>query len=201
MDPEPLVLTLSFPPPPLDGVQRLTGPDLMDASTSTCSVVPTALVSWGFGHEDGGRETGVAMGCADGSVFIWSANQATAEVKEIKKNDLLRHSASEHILRLTSGKSGHGLGVSTVYPSIAMPTKPNPRTKSRSPSLSSTRSLPQNNSHSPTRLTRGIATTSLSNEQVNAPTTYVDYDDEPGKLKELLARPHREGGAAFWNHW
>ena len=102
---------------------------------------------------------GVALGCRDGSVFVLRSN----------------------------GQSG-------AAPSITIPSEPvsSPigtrrylslgRPASRSASPSSTKS----SSVSPFRVTRSRIVSAVSNEQVEAPKNYVDFDEEQERLKGML---------------
>ncbi len=101
---------------------------------------------------------GVALGCRDGSVFI---------------------------LR-SIGQPGAVLSLSIPSDSVSSPTGTRRylglgRPTSRSASPSSTKS-----SLSPFHVTRSRIVSAVSNEQVEAPKNYVDFDDEQEKLRGML---------------
>jgi WD repeat-containing protein 7 len=152
---------------------------IIEESLANASV--SNLLSWGFpsSSTDESNTTplscGVVLGCADGSLYILSGQ--------------------------------HELHPTTTNPSSSSPHPPStvtstPRSASPSPSSRSVLSLGSTSvsgrrSHSPghsfgkaapfnltsrSRIVSGVTTS-----KVEAPKNYVDYDDEPDKLKDILA--------------
>lgn len=137
------------------------GPTIVGTSCSRAQ--PTALASWHVpGTQTGGEQApspfGTVFGCVDGSLFVFKqAGGSYAPVTP--KNSEIRH--------------------------VSRPTSPlhvlrGSQSTSRSVSPSSTAHPPFAVS-SRSRIVSGITA-----EQVEAPKNYVDFDDEPDKLKDLL---------------
>ena len=130
----------------------------------------TALAGWKPSNTDG-EVASVAMGCEDGSIFVFGPG-ISSSIPETS--------------------------ATISKPSTQRPTSPRPSTIANltrlhgppSPALSSTGSSyfkptlsakPATLQSSKSRVQAGV-----SKEQVEAPKNYVDYDDEPAKLKSLL---------------
>ncbi|KZT28728.1 WD40 repeat-like protein [Neolentinus lepideus HHB14362 ss-1] len=142
--------------------------DLIEASCSRAT--PSALVSWTSLAKDQealekDEQTsldicGVAVGCSDGTVYVFHA--ATQE---------------------KSPSSGSSPGV-TNSSRFLRPPSPIPRSKvaqSKSRSSSPSSSLAPFTLSSRSRIVSG-----LTLEQAEAPKNYVDFEDEPEKLKGML---------------
>ena len=131
------------------------------ASTSTA----TKLLSW---STEDARTGGVALGCEDGSIYLF-----------------LPKSSWE----LVDRNFGPNQATSLPRPSQALrPATPTPVLRASSPDPSNGA-----NSHRVTTVLHGPFLPSkskiqaqVSKEQVEAPKNYVDYNDEPAKLKSLL---------------
>ncbi|KAL7279647.1 hypothetical protein ACG7TL_006053 [Trametes sanguinea] len=132
---------------------------------------PTAIVSWGlqavFTSElkstaPGAR--GVAVGCKDGSVFVLRST-AGASPPNISVSIPPNESLPGPVTSPTSPRRHRGLG----HPS------------SRSASPSSIKSA-----LSPFQVTRSRVVSGVSTESAEAPKNYVDFDDEPERLKGML---------------
>ncbi|KAI0060412.1 WD40 repeat-like protein [Artomyces pyxidatus] len=108
---------------------------------------------------------GVAMGCQDGSVYIFSPSSHFS------------HTASDFL-------------------DVTPPSRPSSPSLTPRPGRSQSRSsTPSSLGHGFTPFTvshRARAVSGVSNEQVQAPKNYVDFDDEPEKLKGLLKSGVRE---------
>ncbi|TFK48775.1 WD40 repeat-like protein [Heliocybe sulcata] len=148
----------------------------LDLIESSCSrAIPTSLISWTCAvkdHEGLQKDeqknsdiSGVAMGCSDGSIYVF---RATPMVQEHVSSN-----ASSPGLQNTLGNLG--------------PFSPTQRSRmaqstSRSSSPSSVRSsLAPFSVSSRSRIVSGITL-----EQAEAPKNYVDFEDEPEKLKDML---------------
>ncbi|OSC98008.1 WD40 repeat-like protein [Trametes coccinea BRFM310] len=132
---------------------------------------PTAIVSWGLqavstselkSTAPGAR--GVAVGCKDGSVFVLRST-AGASPPNISVSIPPNESLPGPVTSPTSPRRHRGLG----HPS------------SRSASPSSIKSA-----LSPFQVTRSRVVSGVSTESAEAPKNYVDFDDEPERLKGML---------------
>lgn len=99
---------------------------------------------------------GVALGCEDGTLYFLRQNNHRTSAPINTENPLLSRSPSPTPVRLSSSRS---------------------RSRPRTP----TTSLAPFSLASRARVVSGI-----SDEQAQAPKNYVDFDEEPDKLKELL---------------
>lgn len=141
--------------------------ELLDICCSEAQ--PSVLVSWGLSAiESSGEDVeshharpiwGAAMGCEDGTIYLF--HPARAVVSE--PNPERRRSIETALLSRSP------------TPRVTGSTSHSP-----SPSASRTHLAPFNVT------ARLRAVSGLSKEQVEAPKNYVDFEDEPDKLKEIL---------------
>ncbi|CCL99455.1 uncharacterized protein FIBRA_01473 [Fibroporia radiculosa] len=172
MDVSPIVLPLAFPSGGLTSSNDDVGKHLISWSCSSSS--PTRLVAWGYSSnasafpsipESIGHYQGVAIGCEDGSIYIF--HPLTFPDRR-KRSSIDSKSAETHgSSRPTSPLRYSGLN--------------RPHSHSRSGSPSSTKS-----GLSPFHVTRSRVVSCISTEQVEAPKNYVDFEDEPDRLKGML---------------
>lgn len=134
------------------------GRNLVQESCTTAQ--PTRVVSW-KSNEEGGGLAGAVVGCADGSLFVFCP-------------DFVQHSAPESNVSKSPSPS---IMSRPRSPHLRSPDS-HTHTRSNSPSGFY---HPTFNVTSPSRIVSGVNT-----EQVEAPKNYVDFDDEPGKLKSIL---------------
>ncbi|KIJ54513.1 hypothetical protein M422DRAFT_220784 [Sphaerobolus stellatus SS14] len=138
----------------------------------------TKLVSWGLGGWTDGHagETrpGVAMGCEDGSVYIFS-------IEDKKKEQ----NYSEVVSRTPTNPS--------LDPSRHTSRAPSPRPASPSSSRRSSLALPRSTpsasshlSHFRAHPARSKVTSAVSKASAEAPKNYVDFDEEKEKLEGLV---------------
>ncbi|KDQ62091.1 hypothetical protein JAAARDRAFT_29992 [Jaapia argillacea MUCL 33604] len=131
---------------------------------------PSALCSWGLASRTATEQApgypayGAAMGCQDGTVYLFHpTRKPTGPPRNDHRRETSRHLSPTSSLR----HERIGLGVSR-------PTSP--------ASVTSTLStLSPFNMTSRSRIVSGV-----SKEQAEAPKNYVDFEDEPGKLKDML---------------
>jgi len=161
-----LVVPLTFPTLSELSHRHLNITDLVECSCSACK--PTSLVSWGFtrdplNHAQSLTGRGVVIGCEDGTLYIFLPSQNFPHPPGLINPQFLEPSYS-------SGNS------SRLAPSRQFdPT-------SRSPSPSSFVSH-----HAPFQVSsRSPVVSGVTTEQVEAPKIFVDFDDEPDKLMEML---------------
>jgi hypothetical protein len=117
--------------------------------------------------------TGAAIGTKDGSVFIFKARPPHKSEPSPAKQDVHEHLPTPLPLSVLSSRSA-------------------------SPTLSAV-----STSHAPFNVTsRPRVVSGVTREKAEAPKNYVDYDDEPGKLKNLLqGRAIREGATKHDYKW
>lgn len=144
------------------------------AHASCSSATPSSLIGWGFdttepeSKELQNSRCGVAMGCTDGSLYLFHLDEKSKHDKDPPNHQItdfiLNHPDSAHVFQVQARRpsSIHG-----------------PRSTSPSPSSSRSNlgimSMP-----------KPRAVSGLSKEQVEAPKNYVDFEDEEEKLRELL---------------
>lgn len=135
---------------------------------------PSSLVSWGHIPQHGNEfeevvvrkghvAHGVVLGCTDGTLYIF-------------------HPAPEAKLDLISPAHMNLEPVDPYRPSSSRSNLKLSTAHSRSSSLSSARSP----TLSPFQVSKSRIVSGLSVEQVEAPKNFVDFDDEPEKLKDML---------------
>ncbi|VDB82793.1 unnamed protein product [Peniophora sp. CBMAI 1063] len=130
----------------------------------------TCLTSWDFDSTDPGASSirGAALGCQDGSIFLFNSRLRTPVIDEPS---------------------------STVSVAGASRTSsPSPRTK-RSHRSHSRPGTPSS-ALSPLSLSvapRSRIVSGISSEQAQAPKNYVDFDEEEGKLKNMLKSSSTSG--------
>ena len=173
-----LLLPLTFPTITLSTGQSYRSQPL-DVLQASCSAAePSTLVSWGLSRsfreqdevndaDNGPHTKGVVMGCKDGSFYVF-------------------HAAS-------SQPTPSGSDDQISEPNEQPPTSAfhlfqhsRPLSRSTSPSLQPPFQL----------AARSRVVSGLSTESVEAPKTFVDFDDETDKLKDMLkGRAAREKSA------
>ncbi|KAK0459983.1 uncharacterized protein EV420DRAFT_1534284 [Desarmillaria tabescens] len=125
---------------------------------------PTVITSWGFSDSCSGRERFAIVGCQDGTSFVFRPSLVPFTPSVSKSHDSTHSSRPSSPLRVSRGS----------------------RATSRSTSPTSNNLiLPPFNVAPRSRIVSGITT-----EQVEAPKNYVDFEDEPDKLKDML-KGHR----------
>lgn len=139
---------------------------------------PTKLIGWGLHEGDIGSilEAGAAMGCEDGSIYLFCIEAAT---------DVANHHVSPSI---SSGNQAAPLFFPLLAPHLSRESSPSPSpppsikvlTHSRNTSLSNHVPHPL---HQPTR---SRITSFVSKASAEAPKNYVDYDNEKDKLEGML---------------
>lgn len=140
--------------------------DLLSNVLNECS--PTALIAWPKPLQDTGREPDpslqdIVVGCDDGSLYILRNRSRRRRYSSTS----MRRSGSERSDLRPLSKYTRLLGVGNI-----------PRSSSPSSTKSSTLS--------PMQLTRSRVVSGVSAERVEAPKNYVDFDDEPERLKGML---------------
>ncbi|KZT39908.1 WD40 repeat-like protein [Sistotremastrum suecicum HHB10207 ss-3] len=175
-----LLFPLTFPG------AALTASELIEQASLDAS--PCSLISWGL--EDGlpssvpeyPGDVGIAMGCEDGSIFLFHY----APVMDVPKKP-----RAENLTEITASLSKSGI---TKIPLLAAnrptsPTSPNgngPRPRASSSESARTTQSNGYHSHLPSITSRTQAAALVSTAQVEAPKNYVDFDNEPDKLKDML---------------
>jgi hypothetical protein len=142
-----------------------------DIVSDACSkAVPTVLAVWDAATSHGhSAAISVAMGCQDGTIFLFHPEIVKAPSTESSSLDPKPHRTSPRPLGLSNLTRLHG--------------PPSPSASSNHSSFLSTGTVSKHASFQPSkaRVQAGI-----SKEQVEAPKTYVDYENEASKLKSLL---------------
>ena len=151
--------------PPLVVPITVSGASLEEsASTSTA----TKLLSW---STEDAKSGGVALGCEDGSIYLFLPKR------------------SWDLVDRNSGPKTSSVQATTSVRSSKPPRPATPTQVFRAPSP-----VPSNGHshrittalHGPFLPSKSKIQAEVSKEQVEAPKNYVDYDDEPAKLKSLL---------------
>lgn len=166
-----LLVPLTLPGPailPRGESEKLDAGDLIEISCSNSRV--TSLVSWGWAGPEPAETRGVVLGCEDGTLYVFQPSFGA---------------------RVSPQGSSHSHSNSLVETDLlsAPPTPShNARRHSRSTFSSSRSASPSYAFHQATFnvTSRSHAVSGLSKEQAEAPKNYVDFDDEPEKLKEIL---------------
>lgn len=136
---------------------------------------PAKVSAWPISPAAGGGDSDsplhdIVVGCTDGTLYVLHQQSRKRRFSATS----LRPSISERADMFPLTKSSRHLGVGHRH---------------RSASPSSTKS----SSFSPMQLTRTRVVSGVSAEQVEAPKNYVDFDDEPDRLKGMLkGRGHRD---------
>lgn len=148
-------------------------PNSVEASFS--ATTPSSIIQWGppltedidrSKIDDALVRQGVAVGCDDGTVYIFEPSAKIRHLERLPSGSVLHLDVRSSSSQSTSPRH---LGISAGS------------SKSRSASPSSVKS-----GYSPFQVTRSRIVSSVTNEQVEAPKVYVDYDEEPEKLKNFL---------------
>lgn len=136
-------------------------------STPTClsSWISTTVVVDGNQAQNNQRIERAAIGCRDGSVFLLRSSLEKAKNSIPHLGLVLPADLDEPLPRPSSPLRYPGLGRRSV--------------RSASPS-----SIVSN--FSPLQIAKPRVISALSPEQAEAPTSYVDFEDEPEKLKGML---------------
>jgi len=118
----------------------------------------------------------VAMGCKDGSVYIFQSNSTDSS-----PTDSLVHETalSPKTQRQTGSKTAAG------FPNVARLQRP-PSPAGSSTSSSALLKASGSSKHASFQPSRSRVQSGVSKEQVEAPKSHVDYGEEPAKLKSLL---------------
>ncbi|KAF8575607.1 hypothetical protein K439DRAFT_1398053 [Ramaria rubella] len=139
-----------------------------------CAIAsPSKLISWGLDVEHEGDTgtapmAGAAIGCEDGTIYIFGVNAVDAP------DQLPAHN-------MTIGNSlAPALHISRVSPSASPSSSRRDSLNSRS--ASSSNLAP----HLLSQSARSHVTSSVSRTSAEAPKNYVDYDDEKTKLEGIL---------------
>lgn len=142
-----------------------------NVARSWVSASASCLTAWGCSDaseqpdlEEKLPSHGLAFGCDDGTVFLFGSQLAFPRKHDIPGSPTNTPPEPAGPSRHTSPLRYTGLG----------------RSHSRSASPSSAHST------LPFRVPRSRVVSSISTEQVEAPKNYVDFDDEPEKLKGML---------------
>lgn len=152
---------------------------LAEESCSRATV--STVVSWGYQHKPfSADQQGVVLGCTDGSIYIFHATPSHSKHSIAQAHVTPPSPIAKHVrpsTTTTSSLSARSLA------STSRSTSPSPSLRSwRSPSPSAPLALAPH-----ARAVSGV-TSQTSRVSVEAPKNYVDYDDEPDKLKEILAK-------------
>lgn len=137
--------------------------------------IATTLAAWEpLRGADG--PVSVAMGCKDGSVYIFQSNSMASS-----PTDSLVHepALSPKIQRQTSSRTAAGL------PNVSRLQRP-PSPTGTSTSNSTLLKASGSSKHASFQPSRSRVQSGVSKEQVEAPKSHVNYGEEPAKLKSLL---------------
>ncbi|KAK0201531.1 hypothetical protein DFS33DRAFT_1348146 [Desarmillaria ectypa] len=134
------------------------------ASLAEGSSKPTVITSWGLSDSCSGGERFAVVGCQDGTSLVFRSSLAPFTPTASMPHDSAQSSRPSSPLRVS--RSSRATSCSTS------PT-------------SNTSTFPPFNVAPRSRIVSGITT-----EKVEAPKNYVDFEDEPDKLKDML-RGHR----------
>ncbi|EPQ54828.1 WD40 repeat-like protein [Gloeophyllum trabeum ATCC 11539] len=160
------------------GQQSSSTPSSVDIIETSCSRAnPTCVVSWSLDSRNGevsykdndrGQDVaGVALGCADGTVYIFHAASRPEKHRSQEPNESQFGSAKVSLSLRPSSPTRR----SKLAQSKSRSTSPSSVTSGLAPFSVSSRS----------RIVSG-----LSLEQAEAPKNYVDFEEEPEKLKDML---------------
>jgi len=143
----------------------LSGASLEEsASTSTA----TKLLSW---STEDAKSGGVALGCEDGTIYLFLPKRSW---------DLVDRNSGPKVSPVQA----------TTLPKLSQsqrPATPTQVLRAPSPAPSNGHSHRVTTAlHGPFLPSKSKIQAEVSKEQVEAPKNYVDYDDEPAKLKSLL---------------
>ncbi|GJJ15512.1 hypothetical protein Clacol_009790 [Clathrus columnatus] len=144
-----------------------------------CSSEHTALISWGLGDNDFGDTgvpPGIAIGCADGSVFIFHAQEDKKQKKKFYGTLNVSQSPSPSVQHSSSSRSPSPL------PS---PGSTSPRTPLKATFSSSIHNL--------THPSRSAVVSGLSTTSAEAPKNYVDFEPEKDRLEGILKSASSKG--------
>ena len=158
--------SMESPEPPLVVPIAVPGSSLEEsASTSTA----TKLLSW---STEDAKIRGVALGCDDGSIYLFLPKSSW---------DLVDRNSGPKVCP----DQAVTLPVLAQSPRPATPTT-GLRATSPIPSNGATSHRVTTVLHGPFLPSKSKIQAEVSKEQVEAPKNYVDYEDEPAKLKSLL---------------
>lgn len=166
------LVPLTFPRQSIAGPTTKTSiSNVLEASLLDAEI--SCIAGWSLDRNEVEQETktvsGVIVGVKDGSVFIFHQNPSTSDGPVNVEPTL----TASHLSRPTSPIHRHAESITS---------------RSGSPSGFH----PPFNVTSPSRIVSGVNT-----EQVEAPKNYVDFDDEPAKLKSMLqGRSNKEPSRA-----
>lgn len=149
-------------------------PHSYDLISEACiNAIPTSLAAWEV-LAPNSNSISVAMGCEDGSIYIFhpeSIFSPSIETNTLDSGVLakLQPPMSPRQPLLTNLSRFHG-----------------PPSPSASSNHSSVMSTPAGHKYASFQPSKSRASAGVSKEQVEAPKNHVDYDQEPAKLKSLL---------------
>ena len=137
---------------------------------SCSSARPTSLVSWGMDAKPDLKEPevsrcGVAMGCEDGTLYLFQADQKYLHEKEITN----KYGIDANTSHTDARQSRDGKRSSLHLPHSSSPSPSSSRTNLGIMAVPKPR-----------------AVSGLSKERVEAPKNYVDFDEEEEKLRDML---------------
>ena len=139
---------------------------------------PTKLISWGLHEGDIGSqlEAGAAMGCEDGSIYLFCIDTTTNMVNQSISPSLPsgNHPTSLYSPLLACHVSRETTPSPSPPPSIKFPTQ------------SGSTSFSNHNPHPLYQPSRSRITSFVSKASAEAPKNYVDYDNEKDKLEGML---------------
>jgi len=138
--------------------------------SSCAQTQATVLVSWGLSSRTESAEfRGAALGCEDGALYVFHPSMVARITPQILINSDPMSFADTDV-------------VSSPPTPTKLPHSHSSRLRSRSASPSSLAF------HQATfnMTSRSHVVSGISKEQVEAPKNYVDFEDEPEKLKEML---------------
>jgi len=158
-------IPISFPTASsLNVTQSLHVDTPTDLESSLTKLRLTALECWDLkgpypGDDEGSR--GIVLGCQDGTLYVMYCPSITAPTAPRLQAPDVKEVAQQKHLKRTHRSHNH-----------SRPTSPTAMSSVLSPTFNVTPKL---------RVVSGITT-----EQVEAPKNYVDFDEEPDKLKDIL---------------
>lgn len=155
--------------------------DLSALEKACAAASPTVLINWGLDGERNGDsgatlKAGTAMGCEDGSVYLFSGDLDTKGTSRLVP------------VELTHGKHA----ASTLHVALAshLSREPSPSPSNSSSLRDPTHSRRASNSihvpHPLSQPTRSRVTSFVSRTSAEAPKNYVGFDDEKERLEGLL---------------
>lgn len=169
----PLTVPLTLPAAATASLENAEPPQTSNLIEVSCTESKArVLVSWGLAESEPAEGRGAVLGCEDGSLFVFQpplrSRLSTAESIHSQSHSHRNSVADSELL--------------------SPPLTPTHHARRHSRSMGSRSSSPSFALHQATFnvTARSHAVSGLSKEQVEAPKNYVDFEDEPEKLKEML---------------